>query len=653
MATEGILSDTRKRSGAGTAARAIPFLLLGLAVLGLLTLGRPGFALAVILLVFVGMVKEWGSPDVLLLSGTLTCTVAGILTPEQAFRGFSNEAMLTVAALFVVAAAMRETGALEAIGARMLGKAKTEQAALIRMALWLNPLSAFLNNTPIVAMMLPIVTEWCRKNRVSPSRLLIPLSFFTLLGGMCSLIGTSTNLVVSGLMLQASASAPDPRTRQALSGLSMFEIAPLGIACALLGVAYIFTVGRRVLPDRKDLIEQYGESAREYLTDVVVHPGCRLIGQTVEQAGLRQLPGLFLVEISRAEQAICPVGPDQVLQEHDRLTFTGVVSSIVELEKIPGLVPAVGDGYETRAEQRRGRRLTEAVISPRSPLIGKTIRDADFRAVYNAAVVAVHRGGTRLAGRVGDIVLHAGDTLLLQTGAHFARAHRNDPDFILVSSVEDSRPIRYDRSRLALVLLGILISLMMFGGETLHLGPVALVIPDIVVTAFVVALLMIASRCISTADALTSVDWQTLIGIAASFGLGKALEASGAAKLIAEVVVSTAGQWGPVAVLAAVYLVTMVLTEMVSNNAAAALMFPLAVAIAGHLGVSPRPFAISIMFAATLAFATPIGYQTNMMVYGPGGYRFTDFTRIGLPLNVLLWILSTALIPVFWSFQLP
>lgn len=609
------------------------------------------FTLAVLAVVFIGMVKDVGSPDVLLMGGTLTLTLAGVIKPAEAFAGFANEAMLTVAALFVVVGALRETGALDIMGGRMLGRVTTAPAALARMAVWINTALVFLTNTSIVAMMLPIVTDWCRKNQVSPSRMLIPLSFLTVLRGTTSLIGTSTNLVVSGLLIQAAASQTDPVMRHALRPVSLFEITPVGVVIAVLGTLYLLFVGTRLLPDRKDLLEQLGESSREYLVDMLVQPGCRLVGQTVEEAGLRHLPQLFLIEITRGERTVAPVGPDEVLEAGDRLTFTGVVTSIVDLERIPGLVPAADDAYEARADRRRKQRLCEAVISPTSPLIGKTIRDADFRALYNAAVVAVHRGGTRLTGRIGDILLRDGDTLLIQTGAHFARAHRNNADFILVSSLEESRPVRHDRAALSLAILVLVVVLMAFGGRSFSLFSVAVTVPDIVVSAFLGAGLMIAARCISIPDARQSLNWQTLLSIAAAFGLGKALQNSGAAREIAELVVhSTAGWGGPLAVLAAVYLVTMVLTELLSNAAAAALMFPFALEIAAQLGVDPRPFAISIMFAASLAFATPVGYQTNLMVYGPGGYKFTDFTRVGLPLNVLVWIVATALIPIFWPF---
>lgn len=610
------------------------------------------FTLAVVAVVFIALVKEWGAPDVVLVAATVGVTLVGIISPEEAVRGFANEAMLTVAALFVVIASMRETGALDVIGTRMLGRAKTAESALGRLALSMNTIWLFLNNTAVVAMLLPIVTEWCRKNRVSPSRLLIPLSFFSILRGMVTLIGTSTNLVVSGLMIQAAANQSDPRIQHALRPVGLFEITPLGLACTLVGTLFILTVGKKLLPDRKDLIEEHSEHSREYLVDMMIQPGCRLTGQSIEDAGLRHLPGLYLIQIGRGAQVISPVGPDVVLAAGDRLTFTGVVGSIVELERIPGFVPAADDGYETEASRRRSQQLCEAVISPRSPLIGKTIREAEFRALYNAAVVAVHRGGSRLQGRIGDIRMHVGDTLLLQAGPHFARAHRNDPDFILVSGVEQSRPVRHDRAPLALGILMLMVLAMIFGGQSFHLGGFTLTVPPVVMSVFTAAILLIITRCISASTAREGVDWETLISIAASFGLGKALETSGAAAGIAQVVVGAAGAWGPVALLAAIYFLTLLFTELITNNAAAAIMFPFGLALASQMDMSPRPFAIAIMFGASLAFSVPIGYQTHMMVYSPGGYRFADFVRLGLPLNLLLWIVCTLLIPLIWSFRL-
>ena len=591
------------------------------------------FCLVTVGLVFWGLVAN-RAPDALLLGSVVLVMLVGIVTPEEAFLGFANPEMLTVAALFVVAAALRETGVLDTVGRWVFGRARSERSALLRMSASVTGMSAFLNNTPIVAMFIPIVTGWCKKNQVAPSRLLMPLSFFTILGGTCTLIGTSTNLVVNGLMRQASEA--NPIFHESLRPMTLFEMSYLGVPYAVVGVAYLILVGRHLLPNRKDFFEQLRESSREYLVNLEVKPGCRLVNQTVEDAGLRRLPGLFLVEITREQQILSPVPPNQVLNAGDILTFTGIAANIVDLEKIPGLVPVGSEGYETGAVSRRGRVLCEAVVSGTSPCVGKTVRGANFRAAYNAAIIAVHRGGERLEGKVGDIALRPGDTLLLQTDPHFQRVHRNDPDFLLVSGVDDSRPVRSDKTVIAAILLVALIALMATG------------VVRTVTAAFLIAGLMVMTRCISAADARQGIDWQTLITIGSAFGLGKALVNSGCVEFVARTVVSHASSLGPLAVLGGVYVITAVITEVITNNAAAALVFPFAIGIASQLGVNPRPFAIAVAFAASASFITPIGYQTNLMVYAAGGYRFTDYVRVGLPLAILLAICAQVLIPVFW-----
>ncbi len=585
--------------------------------------------LAVTALALLALIREWAAPDAVFLGATIVLALLGIIPVGEALRGFSNPGVLTVGALFVVTAALRETGTLDWVGHRVLGRVKGELGGLARLTGVVLPLSAFLNNTPVVAMLVPVVIDWCRKRAISPSRLLIPLSYLAILGGTCTLIGTSTNLVVHGLMI-----AHDPA-----SGMTLFEIGRVGLPYALVGTAYLALVGRRLLPERKELIEQLGEARREYVVEMFVQPECRLVDQTVEGAGLRQLPGLFLIEIDRDGEVIAPVAPSTRIEAQDRLVFTGIVSTIVDLEKIPGLVPAVDSAYEVAPERRRGRLLCEAVMSPSSPLIGKRIREANFRALYNAAVVAVHRNGVRITSKIGDIALRPGDTLLLQTGPNFSRAHRNNPDFYLVSDVEGSRPLRHDRAWIAGVLFILLIAAM-FSRRV-----------DTAVAAFLAAGLMVATRCLSATDARQSVDWPLLITIAASFGVGAALERSGAASALAGLLVEPTQAWGPVATLAAVYLTTSVLTEFITNNAAAVLMFPIALSAAEAVGVETRPFLMAVALAASAAFSSPIGYQTHMLVYGPGGYRFTDFVRVGLPLNLLLWGVAVLLIPFFWPFS--
>ncbi len=597
------------------------------------------YTLAILALTFVVLMRGYGPPDMVLWGGTVAVTVPGIITPQQALAGFSSESVLTIAALFVIAAAMRETGALDIIGARILGRAQTERGVLLRMLPQVTTLSAFLANTAVVAMLIPVLTDWCRRMRISPSRVLMPLSFLSLLGGMCTLIGTSTNLIVSEAMEKAG-----------LGPISMFELAWVGVPGVIVGGLYLILVAPRLLPDRKDLLERIGESARQYLVEMEIRRNCSLIGKRVDEAGLRRLPGLFLVEIVRDGRIIAPVEPDEVLLEGDRLTFAGVVQTIVDLERIPGLVPVAEDDHEPSFAERRNRRYVEVVISATSPLIARNIRDSNFRALYNAAVIAVHRGGTRLKGRIGDIVLREGDTLLLQAGPHFVEANRNNPDFYLVSGLDIARPVRHERSGISLLLLGLLVVLLVAGGRISEASGGRVPMRP-VVAAFLVAGLMMLTRCISVGEARRSVSLDVLLIIAAAFGLGSALEASGAAASIAHVLVDAGGSLGAVPTLTLVYLLTIVIGIFITNKAAVVLVLPIAMVIAGQMGYDGRPFAIAVACAAGASFASPISHQTNTMVYGAGGYRFVDFLRVGLPLHVLLWLTAMAVIPRIWPLQ--
>ncbi len=593
------------------------------------------FALGVTALVVVGLARNLAA-DALLWAAVVACGLAGILSIEEMFVGFTNSGMLTIAALYVVAAGVRETGALDLVARKFLHGIRTRRALLVRMGMVVPILSAFLNNTPVVAMLIPMLNRWSAKHRVPPSKLLIPMSFMSILGGMTTLIGTSTNLVVQGMMADTVAARPE--LADSLRPMALFEIGAVGIPCAVIGVLYLVFFSRRLLPERTDMLEEIGSSPRQYMVEMRVADDCQFVGMHVEEAGLRHLHGLYLHEIVRGGEIIAPVQPDHIIQAGDVLSFSGIVSTIVDLEKLPGLVPVADPGYEHQLSLQREHMLTEAVVSSSSPIIGKSIIQSNFRALYNAAVVAVHRGGARVPGRVGDVVIRYGDTLLLQTGPHFVDAHRNNRDFFLVSGVEDSQPPRLARARLSLVLLGLMILLLM-----------TQMIPT-VLAAFLIAGAMIVGRCISVPSARQALELQTLFAIAGAIALGLALFKSGAVQVIAHSTVATVGQWGPYAVLAALALLTMVFTEVVTNTAAAALMFPLGVATALDLGVDPRPFVLVVALIASASFLTPIGYQTNLMVYGPGGYRFTDFTRVGLPLSLLLLAAATLLAPLVWPF---
>jgi di/tricarboxylate transporter len=603
------------------------------------------YTLIVVAVTVYGLVRSYPT-DAVMLGGTVLVGLAGIISPAEMFSGFSNHGMLTVAALFVISAGLRETGALDQIGRMMLGRIRDERTALLALAPQVSILSAFLNNTAVVAMLVSVVGDWCRKNHIAPSRLLMPMSYLAILGGMVTLIGTSTNLLVDGLLREARGRFADfgLATDEGLEPFVLFEFAPLGIVLVVLGIGYLWLVGQRMLPDRRDMLDKFGQSAREYLVNLRVTTDCPLVGQPVEDAGLRRLPGLYLIEIQRKGRVIAPVEPDELILADDHLTFTGAVETIVDLERIRGLVPA--EHADDDGVSERSRRYVEAVVSANSPVLEQTIRDANFRARYNAAVVAVHRNGQRLTGRVGDIVLRAGDTLLLQAGPHFRNARRNDPSFFLVSSMNDVRPVRHNKARIAFGLLGLLVLLLVLQWQ------------PTVVAAFLVAGMMVGFRCISASDARRVIAWDVLLTIAASFGLGKALENSGIAGTIAAGVVSVSQsvgpEWAAWTTLVVILLLTVLCTELITNNAAAVLLLPFALAAAGELatqGVSPRPFAIAVAVAASASFATPIGYQTNMIVYGPGGYRFSDFLRVGIPLNLLVIAAASILIPWIWPFH--
>jgi len=583
------------------------------------------FSVAVVALVVGLLAATRLAADIVLVAGVTILLLSGVLTPPEALAGLANEGMATVAVLYVVAAALRETGAIGWIVQGVLGRPRNLSGAQLRLMAPVVGLSAFLNNTPVVAMFLPAVVDWARQNRLPVSKLLIPLSYAAILGGTLTLIGTSTNLVVSGLM----------SAHPSLPSLAMFDITWVGLPSAVVGVAYLVFFGRWLLPDRKPVMSDL-DDARQYTVEMMVQAGSPLAGKTIEEAGLRHLPGMFLVEIERDGAILPAIGPHQRLRDNDRLVFAGIVDSVVDLQRIRGLVPASDQVFKL-AVPRPERCLTEAVVSDSCPLVGKSIREGRFRNVYNAAVIAVARNGERIQRKIGDIVLRPGDTLLLEAEPGFVDRQHNSRDFFLVSRLPDSRPLREDRAFIAVaILIGMVVVATLEWMSMLQ-------------AAMLAAGLLLLTRCITGNAARGAVDWEVLIAIAASFGLGHALEKTGAAQFIAASMIQLA-QGDPWVTLAVVYLVTMLFTELITNNAAAVLVFPIALATSGSLGVSFMPFAIAIMMAASASFSTPIGYQTNLMIYGPGGYRFTDYFRVGIPLNLLLALVTISLAPLIWPF---
>lgn len=580
--------------------------------------------LAVVGICFAVLAFTRIAADITLVGGVSLLLILGVLSPSQALGGLANQGVVTVGALYIVVNGLRETGGLGWIVQHLLGKPKSLTGAQLRMMAPVALLSAFLNNTPVVAMMIPAVSDWARRMKISASKLMIPLSYAAIAGGTCTLIGTSTNLVVNGLLIEVSDQG----------GIGMFELAWIGIPTVVLVCLFVLIFGQRFLPERLPPMSQFND-VRQYTVEMIVEAGSPLVGQTIEQADLRGLPGVYLIEIERGGDILPAVSPHERLHDNDRLVFAGVVDSVVDLQKIRGLIPATDQIFKLNAP-RRDRCLVEAVVSDSCPLVGKSIREGRFRSVYDAAVIAVARNGHQLRQKLGDIVLRAGDILLIETHPSFATGQRNSRDFLLVSELHDSTPMRHERAIIALLILTFMVLAATFG------------VLSMLEAALLAAGLMLLGRCTSSRIARRAVDWQVLIVIAAALGLGEAVRATGAAEAVANslLAISTV----PWLALGIIYFLTASFTAMISNNAAAVLMFPIALSVANRLGVDYMPFMITIMVAASASYATPIGYQTNLMVYGPGGYRFVDYIRIGVPITVLVGILSVILVPMIWPF---
>ncbi|MCG6896239.1 MAG: SLC13 family permease [Thiocapsa sp.] len=583
--------------------------------------------ITVIGLVLVFLVQGRIATDVVVVAGVVLLLLAGVLTPEEALAGMASTGMLTVAALYVVVAGLQRTGGIAWVSRHVLGRPKSLPRAQMRLMLPVAAMSAFLNNTPVVALFIPAVADWSRRMGRSASRFMMPLSYAAILGGTLTLIGTSTNLVLSGLWESGGGER-----------IGLFEIAWIGLPVALVGIAYVALAGQFLLPERNPVIGRDETDARAYTVAMEVDPRGPLVGQTIESAGLRGLPGLFLAEILRGDRLLPAVGPQERLQAADRLVFVGIVDSIVDLRNVRGLLPATDQTGKLPVARHR-RTLVEAVVSSDCPLVGLSIRDGRFRTRYNAVVLAVARAGSRIRQKIGDIVLRPGDTLLIEAGPSFTEMHRFSRDFLLVSQVQRSHVVHWEKAGFAVAILLAMVLIAVFAPFGWGMLEAALL----------AAGAMLAFRCVTATQARRAVDWQVLLVIAASLGLGKAMEVTGAAGFLAGKLIALAGE-DPWLTLLMVYLITTVLTEIVTNNAAAVLMFAIAAGAAEVIGADFKPFLFTIMMAASASFVTPIGYQTNLMVMGPGGYRFGDYVRMGLPLNLVAGLVTCSLAPLVWPF---
>lgn len=576
--------------------------------------------LAVVAGVAVGMARDRLGADLVMFSGLVVLVVTGVVAPADAFSGFANPALVTIAALFIVAAALQETGALTVVMTAIFGKTRGGRRALLRLLVPAALSSGFMNNTPIVAMFIPVVREYAKRLGQSPSRFLMPLSFAAILGGTSTLIGTSGNLVVSG-MLTANDAHP----------LSMFEISWVGIPSLVVGLVYLIAVGPYLLPRRRDLGQVVAQDADQYLAEVRLAEDSPLVGRTVEGAQLRHLPGLFLVEIRRRDGDIVrPVTPESSLEKGDHLVFTGIASTVADLRAFPGLVPL--DAPHFKADEQE---LVQVVVSHRSDMVGRTVRDANFRRRFGAAILAVQRAGERIESKIGDIILRPGDTLMLLSPPGFSRVYQTNPNFYLVSELPAEAPPRYRMAHLSLAVLGVMALL-----------PAVTSVPMPVSAAGAVVVLLL-SGAVSPRRARAAVNWPVLVVIGSALGIAQGMATSGAAELVSEALLGLTTPLGPLGTLGAVYLVAVLFASVVSNAAAAALVFPVAWGAAEAGGLDPRPLAIAVAMASSAVFSTPMSYA-HLLIWGPGGYRYGDFARLGLPLNVLLFLVAMGLIPLIW-----
>jgi di/tricarboxylate transporter len=552
-------------------------------------------------------------PSHLVMMGALTVlSVSGILEPSEALAGFSNSGLITVAAMFVVAAAIHASGGVDLLVEHFLGRPVSVRRAIARVIFPVIGLSGFLNNTPLVAAMIPALNVWARRIQIPVAKLMIPLSFAAILGGTITLIGTSTNLVVNSQY----------QSLAGVEGFSLFAITPVGLMVAFAGMLLILWKYPRWLPDA-DPDRQFAD-LREFTLEVAIAENGPLVGKSVAAAGLRNLMRIYLVEIERGDRVLSVVPSEEVLQGGDRLIFAGETDAITDLLRIKGIVPSTSDPVATLAQTRGQRRLVEVVVSPRCECIGQSIRGSRFRDRYGAVVLAVARNGERVKGGLGRILLTAGDTLLLEVGPTFVSRMRQTRDFLLINDMDTEAP---DHRR-AWLAWSILVLMVLLAASELT---------SMLNASLIGAALMLLTGCINVAQAQRSLDLPVLITIAGSFALGAALAKTGVAALLASGIVSL-GQGEAWISLVLIYIAVSLLTEVVTNNAAALLALPVGLDISAQAGVNPEAFVVAIMFAASASFMTPIGYQTNLMVYGPGGYRFADFFRVGLPMNLVAGI---------------
>lgn len=596
------------------------------------------FLACVVFFVFLAFIREWVSAELVALSALFICVLSGILSldaqsPYNALRVFSHPAPITVACMFVLSAALEYTGVIEFLGRvfeKMAGK-NPLRILLVMMGL-VTCLSAFVNNTPVVVIFIPIVLALCRKRELTASKYLIPLSYASIVGGTTTLIGTSTNLIAVGIA-----------QKHHITGLGMFTITPLGLIFVGTTFLYILLVGRKLLPKRLTLATLIdSENTREFLTHAFVKKGSDLDGASFEQSILSRIKKARIIEILRDGRRLRRPLNALTFEAGDEIVFKGNLDAVMGLHSTEGIALR-GDEASLEGVRTESAMLMEGMLGPDSPMMGKSLKQLNFRQRYGVVVLAVHRRGRNLNERFEDEKLALGDTLLVQGSREKMRTLFEDRAFINLSEPKQQKK----RIHKAPIALGALLLFIFMGALGGHWG-----IPSfpVVGVALGVTLLVLLTGCIEPQDAYRAIDWKVIFMIFGMLGLGMGMEHTGLVYRLAEGLTVGLKITNPRVILLLLYLLATLLTEMISNNAVAVLLTPIAIVLSQSIGASPLPFIIAVMFGASASFATPIGYQTNTFVYGAGGYRFSDFLKVGLPLNVLFWVISSLIIPVLWPF---
>lgn len=580
----------------------------------------------VIILILISLYFGIVGPSFTFVIGISILGFFGILTPSEILSGFANEQIAVVILLLLISDIIRQTAVIEVVFDRIFKNAKTQRGFLSRMVVLIGSFSSFLNDTPLVAVMMPYVNSWCKRKKIAPSKFLMPLSYAAILGGCCTLIGTSTNLIVSGMVIEQDI-IPN------LNPLKIFDFAPVGFTMLIIGSFYIVFVGSRIIPERSAPLSLGVNTGREFTVEARVRPGSHLNGLTIAQAGFQGDKSFQLVEILREDLKILDYADDFILNENDLLVFSGDQDNVAEIinEKSGLQIPEVG-----MMTRRKKTEIIEIVISQNSSLIGKTVKTVNFRSKYDAAVIAIHRNGIRIQEKLDSVMLRAGDILLLFTGDKFLSLSEITMDFYFISKVR--RFVKLEWYKTAVLLGGLVLSIAL---SSLHVIKLFMGLMAVLIAS-------LALKITNPKDLSKSIDYNLAIIIVLSIALGTAMVKTGAANLVADSIITVFLPYGKMSILFGIFLITALLAAFITAKAAAAIVFPVSLTMAANLGLDPLPFILIVAFASAANFMTPIGFQTNLMVYGPGGYTFNDFMKVGAPLTLIYMVVTVVILTLMY-----